>query len=107
MAPRSTGRSELIVAKVADGPLNQHPGECWRWVYRGADAHPHPGTVEPCRAPVRWMGFAAAFGSPRFGSTPARSTRTAGNTPAGEPTLGKHGLDLPRRPGRRLDDIVE
>lgn len=59
---RTDARYAKVPAVDVDGPLNHHPGECGRWVYRPKDAHPHPGTMEGCREPVRSMGYRAAFG---------------------------------------------
>jgi len=62
---RTDARYAKVPAVDVDGPLNHHPGECGRWVYRPKDAHPHPGTMEGCREPVRSMGFRPAFGKRR------------------------------------------
>ena len=48
-----------------DGPISNSPGSCWQWVYRPKDAVIHPGTMEGCPQPVRWVGFRAAFGKRR------------------------------------------
>lgn len=42
--------------------ISTTPGRSWRWVYADSLAPDHPS---PCSEPVRWMGFRAAFGSPR------------------------------------------